>query len=86
MPAPEGTPIHLQIAWENAWSFPPGQKPPGEYIGKIQTGRGTYYFYQDGEKYWYENEYDRQQAEKEAERRRRRWKDYSRNGRYGPSG
>lgn len=86
MSIPMEIPTYLQIAWENAWSFPLGQKPPGEYIGKIQTSHGTYYFYQEGEKYWYENEYDRQQVEREAERRKRRWKEHNRSGRYGPSG
>lgn len=86
MPAPEGTLVHLQIAWENAWSVAPGQKPPGEYIGKVKTEHEIFYFYQDGEKYWYENEYDRKRAEKEVERRKRRWKECRQNGKYGPSG
>lgn len=79
MPAPEGTPLYLQIAWENAWSVPPGEKPHGEYIGKIKTEHGIYYFYQENNKYWFETEYTRQQAERKKRERESRWK----YGRYG---
>lgn len=64
MPAPEGTPLYLQIAWENAWSVPPGEKPRGEYIGEIKTEYEIFYFYQENDKYWFETEYTRQQAER----------------------
>lgn len=83
MPAPEGTPLHLRIAWESAWSVPPGEKPHGEYIGEIKTEHGIFYFYQEKEKYWFETEYTRQQAALAEERKKRaresRWK----RGRYG---
>lgn len=60
----------LQVARMKAWSVPGAGKPPGDYLGCInQDGHLTYY-YKDGERYWFENEFDR--AMREEERRRRR--------------
>lgn len=83
MPVPEGTPLHLRIAWENAWSIPPGEKPRGEYIGEIKTEYGIYYFYQEKDKYWYETEYTRQQAALAIERKKRERENRRKYGRYG---
>lgn len=86
MPAPEGTPEKLKIAWENAWSVPGGERPHGEYIGKIKTEHQTYYFYKDQDKYWYETEYGRQQAEKQARVKRQKWEKGQKYGYYRPYG
>ena len=86
MPVPEGTSEKLKIAWENAWSVPPGERPHGDYIGKIQTVHHTYYFYQDHDKYWYETEYDRQQAETLARVKRQKWENRRKYGYYGRYG
>lgn len=74
MSAPNGTPLQLRVAWEEARSIPSGLCTPGQYIGQINTEHGIFYFYKEGDKYWYKSEFDRQQEEKAAKRKRQVWK------------
>lgn len=66
----------LKEAWESARSMRPGEPPPGMYIGCMEKGGTTYHFYHnpDDGGYYYETDYDRQQAVREKERRANRWK------------
>lgn len=86
MPVPEGTQTELKIAWENAWSIPPGERPRGEYIGNVKTEYGIYYFYKENNNYWYETEYSRQQAEKQSRVKRQQWENGRKYGYYRPYG
>lgn len=45
----------LQTAWQQAYSVPPGTRPPGSYIGSIEKNGRVYEFYKDGNAYWYES-------------------------------
>ncbi len=63
----------LEVAYRNARSFPDGERR-GVFLGeKIIRGQG-FYFYKDGEKYFYETEFDRKMRKLEKELKRRRWK------------
>ena len=52
-----GTMEDLDKIWEQARSLPDG--PRGRYIGAKHTEYNTYFFYEDGEEYFYETDYDR---------------------------
>lgn len=78
MPAPEGTTPELQMAWDNAWSPQKEGTPPGTYIGAVKTEHQTYYFYKDGQKYWYENDYSREmRAKQEAKKKQKQQQQYA---------
>ncbi len=63
---------HIEEAYKNARSFPDRERR-GVYIGeKIIRGQG-FYFYKDGEKYFYETDFDREMRKTEKNLKRRRW-------------
>lgn len=46
----------LLTAWDQAYSVPPGDRPPGTYIGNIEKGGRVYEFYKGSDgKYFYES-------------------------------
>lgn len=57
MPIPEGISPELQIAWEQAYSS--CDLPAGEYLGSVEAGSRTYFFYKRGPDYLYETNFDR---------------------------
>lgn len=79
MSSPEGLTPELQEAWENAWSTP-GQ-PPGAYIGSVERAGEIFYFYQEGQKHWFETEYSRRKRKEQAEKKRQERQQAGYNGR-----
>jgi hypothetical protein len=73
MPVPDGISPELQAAWEQAYSTSDMQA--GEYLGSIDTGSRTYFFYKRGSDYLYETDFDREMRDLLKKRRDDRWKD-----------
>ncbi|MFW6680632.1 hypothetical protein ACOAOT_23705 [Lacrimispora sp. AGF001] len=74
MSVPDGIAPELQIAWEQAYSS--CDLPAGEYLGSVDTGSRTYYFYKKGPDYLYQTDYDREMELLLKKRRDdKRWKD-----------
>lgn len=76
MTVPNGISPELQIAWEQAYSS--CDLPAGEYLGSVDAGSRTYFFYKKGPEYLYETDYDRKMKILLKKRRDdKRWKDRS---------
>lgn len=63
----------LMEARGKAWSYPGAKQPKGEYLGAVQCGNITNYYYKDGDRYWFESDFEREMREKERLRRRREY-------------
>ena len=62
----------LDQAHGNAWSFFNGAAAPsGTYIGSRRVGNTTFYYYKDGSRYWFEDDFDREMRQKLNEKKRR---------------
>lgn len=57
----------LEAAWGKAWSC--SGSPPGIYIGSFCRGGRRFYFYRQGQDYFYETDYDREMRTIQRERR-----------------
>lgn len=64
----KGASNELEEAWGKAWSC--SGRPPGIYIGNVCKGKRRYYFYKQGQEYFYETDYDREIRLEQRERRR----------------
>ena len=67
--------IELQKAMGEAVTFS-GSKPPGEYIGCKKTERTIFYYYKDGNAYWFETEYDRKLRDEEEKKKQTQCREY----------
>jgi hypothetical protein len=84
MTEPAGLTPELRLAWNNAWSVSPDQTPSGVFIGAVKTENTTFYYYKDGENYYYENDFDRQMRVKQKEKKQQQMQQqYSIKNRYG---
>jgi hypothetical protein len=66
----KGATTELEEAWGKAWSC--SGSPPGIYIGSFCKGGRRYYFYKQGQEYFYETDFDREMRAEQRERRRNR--------------
>lgn len=74
----------LKLAINNAWSVSPDHVPPGIFIGAVKTEHTTFFYYQDGENYYYESDFDRQMRAKQKEKKQQQLQQqYSLKNRYG---
>lgn len=65
----------LKEARKEAWSWPGPDHPPGDYIGSVSSaiaGR-TFFFYRNGQDYYYETDYDMSIRHEQKLKRRRRY-------------
>ena len=69
----KGVSNELEEAWGKAWSC--SGRPPGVYIGNMTKGATRFYFYKQGQDYYYETDFDREmriiQRERRANERRK---------------
>ena len=61
----------LDQAHGNAWSYPGAAAPAGTSIGSRRVGNTTFYYYKDGARYWFEDDFDREMRQKLNEKKRR---------------
>lgn len=61
----------LEMAHNNAWSYPGAAAPAGTYLGSRRVGNKIFYYYKDGARYWFEDDFDREMRVKLNEKKRR---------------